>query len=243
MKIIKAFLLLILVSSCQITETIKINPDGSGTIEIFQLRDENSYLQLGRPYANSEKFTDPLFVFQDYITKYATTFVKFNKADQALFQEHANVKMHIKVDPVQMENFNIISSDFKKIEELPNLYESISLASSLKENYPVSKESFRIKYTFDGFTFKRNLVIVDQQKFDKDKKMLEERKKMYAKYKLAQSYTLKYHFPREIKSVSNEKAVISADKKTMTLEFQLSDCLQNPEITNLEVVLEQKDLE
>ncbi|MCA1919064.1 MAG: hypothetical protein LDL38_06665 [Flavobacterium piscis] len=243
MNYIKPFLLLLLISSCQITETIKINPDGSGTIEIFQLRDENSYLQLGRPYSDSEKFTDTLFVFQDYITKYATTFVKFNKSDQALFQEHANVKMHIKVDPVQMENFNIISSDFKKIEEIPNLYESISLASSLKENYPVSKESFRIKYTFDGFTFKRNLVIVDQQKFDKDKKMLEERKKMYAKYKLAQSYTLKYHFPREIKSVSNEKAVISADKKTMTLEFQLSDCLQNPEITNLEVVLEQKELE
>ena len=68
--------------------------------------------------------------------------------------------------------------------------------------------------------------------------MLEERKKMYAKYKLAQSYTLKYHFPGKIKSVSNEKAVISSDKKTMTLEFQLSDCLQNPEMTNLEVVLE-----
>ncbi|MFH6958203.1 hypothetical protein ACHRV1_12415 [Flavobacterium aquidurense] len=243
MKYISALLIIMLLTSCQVTETININPDGSGTIEVFQLRDENSYLQLGRPYSDSEKFKDTIFVFQDYITKYAVTFAKFNKSDQALFQEHANVKMHIKVDPVQMENFNVISSDFKKIEEIPNLYESLSLANSLKENYPVSKESFKIKYTFDGFTFKRNLLIVDQQKFDKDKKMLEERKKMYAKYKLAQSYTLKYHFPRAIKSVSNEKAIISSDKKTMTLQFQLSDCLQNPEITNLEVVLEQKDLQ
>lgn len=238
MKYILALISLLFFASCQITETITIKPDGSGTIEVFQLRDENSYMQLGRPYSDSEKFTDTIFVFQDYITKYAATFAKFNKLDQALFLEHANVKMHIKVDPVQMENFNIISSDFQKTEEIPNLYESLSLANSLKENYPVSKESFKIKYTFDGFTFKRNLVIVDQQKFDKDKKMLEERKKMYAKYKLAQSYNLKYHFPREIKSVSNQKAVISSDKKTMTLEFQLSDCLQNPEITNLEVVLE-----
>ena len=240
MKIIKALLLLILVSSCQITETIKINPDGSGSIEVFQLRDENSYMQLGRPLSGSEKFTDTLFVFQDYITKYAGTFVKFNKEDQALFQAHANVKMHIKLDPIQMENFNVISSDFKKIEELPNVYESLSLANSLKENYPVSKEFFKIKYTFDGFTFKRNLVIVNHEEFDKNEKMLEERKKTYAKHKLVQSYTLKYHFPGKIKSVSNEKAVLSPDKKSLTLEFQLSDCLQNPEMTNLEVVLESR---
>ncbi|QOG02249.1 hypothetical protein [Flavobacterium sp. MDT1-60] len=238
MNAIKAFLLLILVSSCQITETIKINPDGSGSIEVFQLRDENSYMQLGRPLSSSEKFTDTIFVFQDYITKYTATFVKFNKSDQALFQEHANVKMHVKLDPIQMENFNVISSDFKKIEELPNVYESLSLANSLKENYPVSKESFKIKYTFDGSVFKRYLVIVDQQKFDQDKKMFEERKKTYSKYKLAQSYTLKYHFPGKIKSISNEKAIISPDKKSFTLEFQLSDCLQNPKITNLEVVLQ-----
>lgn len=165
--------------------------------------------------------------------------MKFNKEDQALFQSHANVKMHVKLDPIQMENFNVISSEFKKIEELPNVYESLSLANSLKENYPVSKDFFRIKYTFDGFTFKRNLVIVDQEEFDKNHKMLEERKKTYAKYKLVQSYTLKYYFPGKIKSVSNEKAILSPDKKSLTLEFQLSDCLQNPEITNLEVVLEQ----
>jgi hypothetical protein len=174
MNYIKALLLLLLASSCQITETININPDGSGSLEVFQLRDENSYLQLGRPLSSSEKFTDTLFVFQDYITKYAATFVKFNKADQALFRAHANVKMHVKLDPIQMENFNVISSDFKKIEELPNVYESLSLANSLKENYPVSKEFFKIKYTFDGLTFKRNLVIVDQEEFDRNKKMLEE---------------------------------------------------------------------
>src|SRR5687767_4843749 len=126
MKKLLFFLSSILISSCQITETIKINPDGSGSIEVFQLRDENSYMQLGRPLSGSEKFTDTLFVFQDYITKYASTFVKFNKSDQALFQEHANVKMHVKLDPIQMENFNVISSDFKKIEELPNVYESLS---------------------------------------------------------------------------------------------------------------------
>ena len=75
MNYIKAFLLLLLVSSCQITETIKINPDGSGSIEVFQLRDENSYMQLGRPLSGSEKFTDTLFVFQ--VVKHFLDLIQF----------------------------------------------------------------------------------------------------------------------------------------------------------------------
>ncbi len=240
MKYIKAVLLLLLVTSCQVTETININPDGSGSIEVFQLRDENSFMQIRRSQSDSEKFRDTIFVFQDYITKYQETFVKFTKSDQALFQEHANVKMHIKVDPIQRENFNIISCEFKKIEEVPNLYETIRFANSLKENYPILKSSYKIKYTFDGTIFKRNIVILDQKKFDEDKKRMAERKKMYSKYKLVQSYTLKYHFPVKIESVSNEKAILSSDKKSVTLEFQISDCWENPQMSDLEVVLENK---
>jgi hypothetical protein len=240
---LSAFLFLLFFTSCQITETININPDGSGNIEIYSLRDENSVNQLGRQNFGSEKFKDTIFTFQDYITKYQETFVRFNKADQALFAEHANVRMHIKVDPIQMENFNRVSYDFKKVEEMPNVYESLELANSLKENYPIHRKSYKIKYCFDGIIFKRSLQIMDQEKFEKDKKEWEEREKIYSKYKLLQTYILKYHFPKKIKSVSNEKAILSSDKKSLTVEFQLSDCLKNPEITNLEVVLESKDFQ
>lgn len=238
MKLIYAFLILVLLSGCQVTETISINLDGSGTIEVNSLRDENSITQLGRNLDISERFIDTLFTFQDYITKYRETFVKFSKSDQELFQQHAGVKMHVKADPIQMENFTIVTYDFKKIEEIPNVYESLNLANSLKENYPITNSFFRIKYTFDGAIFNRNVIITDHEKFDQEKKEFEERKKMFSKYKLMQSYILRYHFLKKIKSVSNQKAIISPDKKTMTLEFQLSDCLQNPEITNLEVILE-----
>jgi len=238
MKYLSAVLFLLSFASCQITETINLNSDGSGNIEYYNLRDENSFAQLGRQDLRYEKFRDTIFTFQDYITKYQATFVRFNKADQALFTEHANVKMHIKTDPIQMENFNRVSLDFKKIETIPDIYESLGLANSLKENYPIHRKSYRIKYTFDGTFFKRTFTITDPEKFEKDKKEMEERNQMYSKYKAAQSYTLKYNFPKKIKSVSNEKAIISSDKKSLILEVQLSDCLKNPEITNLEVVLE-----
>ncbi|MTH16453.1 hypothetical protein [Flavobacterium sp. LC2016-01] len=243
MKKLQAFLFLILLSSCQITETINLNSDGSGTIEYYNLRDENSFAQLGRQNVQYEKFRDTIFTFQDYITKYHDTFVRFNKVDQALFTEHANVKMHIKTDPIQMENFNRVSLDFKKIDAIPDVYESLILANSLKENYPINRRSYRIKYSFDGTVFKRVFTITNQEKFEKDKKEMEDRERIYSKYKIVQSYTLKYYFPKRIKSVSNEKAILSSDKKSLTVEFQISDCYQNPEMTNLEVVLEQKDFQ
>lgn len=195
-------------------------------------------MQLGRNSSDSEKFIDTIFVFKDYITKYQETFVRYSKTDQALFQEHSNVKMHVKMDPIQMENFNIVSCDFKKIEEVPNVYESLSLASCLKENYTIVKPFYKIKYSFDGVTFRRNLVITDQEKFDERRKEVEGKKNVFSNYKLKQSYVLNYYFPRKIKSISNEEAVISADRKSLSLEFQLSDCLQNPNRTNLEVILE-----
>lgn len=243
MKYIFAFLILLSFSSCQITETINLNSDGSGNIEYYNLRDENSFAQLGRQDLRYEKFRDTIFTFQDYITKYQDTFVRFNKADQALFTEHANVKMHIKTDPVQMENFNKVSLDFKKIDAIPDIYESLGLANSLKENYPIHRKSYQIKCTFDGTVFKRVFTITDPEKFEKDKKEMEEREKIYSKYKIVQSYTLKYFFPKKIKSVSNEKAILSSDRKSLILEVQLSDCLKNPEITNLEVILESKDFQ
>lgn len=240
MKKLLVFLSFILFISCQITETITLNSDGSGNIEVYSRRDENSFMQGRNSSLSSEKFRDTTFFFHDYITKYQDTFVRYSKSDQELFQKHANVKMQIKVDPVQMENFNYVWYDFKKIEEIPNVYESLILANSLRENHVIQRKSYEIKYTFDGTIFKRFLVINNQEKFDKDKIEFEERKNTYSKYKV-QSYTLNYNFPKRIKSVSNSNAVISADRKSFILEFRISDCFQNPHITELEVVLESND--
>jgi hypothetical protein len=46
---------------------------------------------------------------------------------------------------------------------------------------------------------------------------------------LIQTYQLNYNFPRKIKSVSNNAATISADKKSMTISFPLNECIANPE--------------
>jgi hypothetical protein len=55
-------------ASCQVTETITLNPDGSGKIEITKLRDEQTYMHIaGENYTKEEIFEDTLYVFNDFI--------------------------------------------------------------------------------------------------------------------------------------------------------------------------------
>src|SRR6218665_3915811 len=104
MKKISIILFLLLFISCQITETLTINADGSGTIEIEQIRDENSYMQMaGEEYSKENIFRDTTYIFQDYINKYKENFVKYKAEEQQLFQKYAKVKVHLKKSSFEKE--------------------------------------------------------------------------------------------------------------------------------------------
>ncbi|MBW1656838.1 hypothetical protein [Flavobacterium quisquiliarum] len=241
MKYLLIVLILILASSCQITETITINSDGSGDIEIVQQREENSYMQLaGEEYSKENVFQDTTYVFKDYIAKYKENFAKYKPEEQQLFQKYANVKAQIKRSSYEKEFRTAFALHFDKVSEIPDLFKTEDYTSDIQHNYALTAEEhyFRIGYEFDGKTFKRSVSIINTAELEKAKSQAENFEKKYGSSKLVQSYLLKYHFPKKIKSVSNSKAVINSDKKSLTLEFKLSDCLRNPEMTNLEVILE-----
>ncbi|TRX03989.1 hypothetical protein [Flavobacterium gawalongense] len=239
---IYAFLLLgLLVTSCQITETIYLNEDGTGKIETESLRDEHSYMQLaGENYSKEEKFEDTTYVFKDFITKYSETFSKLPASEKAIFQKYATVNVHIKKSSYEKEFRTTINQNFDKISAVPDLYKTQEYADDLEHNYALTAEEhyYKVSYTFDGSLFKRTVKITDEVEFKKQQDKISDLKTRVANIKINQSYVLKYHFPRKIKSVSNANAKISEDKKALELQFLLSDCLQNPESTNLEVILD-----
>ncbi|WP_166920024.1 hypothetical protein [Flavobacterium poyangense] len=237
-----AFLGLFLLLSCQITETINLNQDGSGTIETTAIRDEHSYMQLaGEQYSKEEIFRDTTYVFQDYITKYAENFAKLPASEKAIFNQYKGVKVHLKESSFEKEVKNTFTYNFSKVEAIPDLHKTTEYADDLKHNYALSAEEhyYHVSFTFDGTTFKRVVKITNPEELKKKQEQVEKFKTKNSGFKLVQTYTLEYHFPREIKSVSNEKAIVSPDKKSLKLVLQLSDCLQNPELSNLEIVIEK----
>lgn len=241
MRYVSIFLLLILFPGCQITETITINPDGSGDLQVVQLRDENSYMQLAREeYAKENIVQDTSFVFKEYIEKYNETFLKYKPEEQELFQKYANVKVHIKNSSFEKEFRTVLSLHFNQVSEIPDVYKTENYADDIKYNYALTAEKhyYKIDYAFDGNVFKRVVSITNTEELQKAKDQYEKLKPVYGNLNLTNLYVLKYSFPKKIKSVSNDKASVSTDKKSLILELQLAECLRDPESTNLEVVLE-----
>ena len=244
---IYAFLLLgLLVTSCQITETIYLNQDGTGKIETESLRDEHSYMQLaGENYAKEEVFRDTTYIFKDFITKYSETFSRLPASEKAIFQKFATVKVHIKKSSYEKEFRTTISQNFNTIEEVADLYKTQEYADDLEHNYALTAEEhyYSVSYSFDGSIFKRIVKITDPVELKKQQDKISDLKNRVSNFKINQPYVLKYHFPRKIKSVSNVNAKISEDKKSLELQFLITDCLVNPESTNLEVILGPEEVD
>jgi hypothetical protein len=240
MKKVFLLLLLLLTISCQITETIHLNADGSGIIEVSSLRDENSYMQLAREnYSKENVYRDTTYVFADYIKKHQETFSRTPLADQNVFLKYSQVKVHKKESSYDKEFRTTITQNFQKAEEIVDLYKTQEYVDDIRNNYALSAEEhyYKVCYDYNGNRFHRIVTITDTLHQKKQIDEIEKFKEKYKGYKLIQKYVLDYHFPRKIQSVSNVLAEISADKKSLKLELLLSDCLENPLTTNLEVVL------
>lgn len=234
---------ILLTVSCQVTETIHLNADGSGIIELIELREENSYMQIAKENYSSENiFRDTTYVFGDYIKKHQETFSRTAVADQNVFLRYSDVKIHRKASSYDKEFRTTYTQNFQKASDIVDLSKTDHYLDDIINNYALSAEEhyYKVSYSYMNNRFNRTVTIIDTLEQKKEYDKIEGLKTKYKGYKLVQNYILNYHFPRKIQSVSNANAVIGEDQKSLKLEFLLTDCLQNPLITNLEVVLEEK---
>jgi hypothetical protein len=236
------FLFLVLLTvSCQVTETLQLNSDGSGIIKVEYLRDEHSYMQIAKEnYSKEDIYRDTTYVFGDYIKKHQETFSRTPVADQKVFLTYSDVKVHKKESSYDKEFRTTYTQNFQKASDIVDLSKTDHYIDDIKNNYALSAEEhyYKVCYDYTGNRFNRIVTIIDTLEQKKEFDKIEELKAKYKGYKIAQNYVLNYHFPRKIQSVSNPLAKISDDRKSLSLQFLLFDCLQNPVSTNLEVVLE-----
>jgi hypothetical protein len=198
-------------------------------------------MQIARDsYAQETIFVDTSYVFKEYLTKYKANFIKYTSSEQALFSQFENVKVHIKKSAFDKEFRTTIEQDFKKVEAIADLTKTEDYADDLKHNYALTAEEhyYSIRYMLSDNHFSRIVSITNEAIYKSEKEKIANYKKQLAGYNLVQTYTLKYHFPKAIKAVSNSQAVLSPDKKSLELRFNITDFLDNPTSTNLEIDLE-----
>lgn len=228
--------------SCQVTETIHVNEDGSGDIAVEMLRIEQSYQQIaGEEYNKNEVFEDTTYVFDDYIKKHNETFSKLTPEDKAVFNKYKGVQVHIKKNSYEKDFRTLFTQKFEKASEIADLYKTQEYVSDIVHNYALSAEEHYYKVDFQsiGDEFKRVVTIIDEAKLKTEQEKMAKIKANLSEKKLHQKLTLHYHFSKKIKSVSVPNAKISADQKSVEITFDLIESLTDPVSTSVLIKFEE----
>ena len=236
-------LALAFLSSCQFSENIYINDDGSGRMEFSFDGTELMKMAGDGMGEGNEKAIDSTFSFKELFESKKDSIAQLPAEEQAIFEELKNFTMRMVMNPETSEMKMDLITEFKNVDELQDMFSKMNKLQALNKeeqaaNNPMSSMNqggfTDLNYEFNGTVFKRKVTITDKALHQRMIDSLGEMTEMYA----SSTYKLNYHFPKPVKSVSNENALFSADRKMVTISYNFTDYLLDPEALNLEVVLE-----
>ncbi len=245
MKLKLLFLLVFagLVSSCQFTETMVLNADGSGTMSMELNLNEMMAFGGMSEMDTAESKMDTVIYIKDFLEEKKDSISKLSQADQQKLKKLENYKVNINIDSEEKIMKYDISIDFKKVSEANDILSALEQVenigpSSQKDPSEVKKDEtpdiIGVNYSFDKNIFKRDAFIKDKKIHQQQVDSLKQTEAFFA----GSLYTLSYTFPKKIKEASNPNAVFSNDKKTMVIRVQFIDYFKDPDLLDLEVKLE-----
>lgn len=249
-KLLSLSLLIVTLTSCNFTENIDVQPDGTGK---FSLEMDGTGLmamageKLGSEFGakNKAKAIDSTFTFKEIFEKQKDSIAKLSVEQQAMIKKLENFVMNIKMNVEAKQLLFSMNTPFKSVNELGGLMESMSALKELKgksdkKSDPaamlsgIGADNSKLTFSYNGKQFMRKAIVSK----DAMAKIAADSTGMAKMIFASSKYTLKYHFPKAVKSVSNPDALFSADRKTITVEYPFTDYSENPEKLNLIVVFE-----
>ncbi len=250
-KYIAAALLIIVTTSCNFTETMNLNEDGSGKISVFF--DASDLMGMGGDMFKSEdgegEVMDSIIDFKTYIAEHKDSIMALPKADREKIMRMENFKMHIIMnEPEGKMSFDMFT-DFDNVSEASNIlegFENMDAFANIGGNNnedqdevaevpgEEDQENVKVRYEFKGNVFKRDAYIKDAKKYKTQVDSLESMAMFFG----GSAYKLKYTFARKIESTNRPSATFSSDGKTMYYEVSFLDYLKDPDVMDIEVILE-----
>lgn len=240
--------LTIFLTGCYFNENIYFNEDGSGKMRFgFDASEIMKMTDKGEKESNYGKDVDCTFVFKTVLDQKRDSILKLPKKEQQLLNILEPFSAHMLLDNEENKMVFEMFTNFKTADELKDMLMVLNTANNLKGDNETkikdpdspflpfaSGNNIELSYFFENGIFKKNIAIIDRETQKQLNDSLEKMAFMYASSK----YKVEYHFPKRIKSISNDNAKFSVDGKTVFIEYGLMDYMTNPEIMNLEIVLE-----
>lgn len=243
-KLLFLLALAFMVSSCQFTETMVLNEDGSGTMAVEL--NLNEMMSFGGDMMKDSipVKIDTIINMKQFLEEKKDSIAKLSMEDQKELRKMENYSVHLNMNTETSEMSYDISTDFKSLSEVDNILNGLEKAgdfmpSNNSENMEEGEKEdtpdiIGVTYSFKNGIFKRDAYIKDEKLHQKEVDSLKSTEAFMATSK----YTLKYTFPKPIKKSSITDASYSLDGKTITVQKSFIDYFKNPDVLDLEVELE-----
>jgi hypothetical protein len=231
--------------SCQFTETMVLNEDGSGRMSINV--DMSEFMEMPGVMEADSSITkqDTIISFKTLLMEKKDSIAKLSKEQQDKLKALENYQMHMFSDPDKKQFMMDVFTDFKSVGEANDILWGFGQSgnfipgasnNSNEENAGFDEpELIGVYYTFERGKFKRDAFVKDVEEHQAQVDSLKQTESFMGGI----TYKIKYTFPRKIKSTNIPDALYSEDRKTMELEKSFIDYFKNPDILDIEVELEQ----
>ncbi len=228
--------------SCNFTEDLYLKEDGSGKISINFDGSQLMEMAGDEMMKKEEKAMDSIISFKEFLEEKKDSIANLPESEQAKLKRLENFKMHMLMNPEKKEMKFELFTQFNSVDELTDLFASMKDAGALQQGASAapdgplneSGEATDVAYSFKGNSFSRVTSILDEELLKQTVDSLDQMKMFLA----GSTYTLRYHFPKKIKSISLEKALLGQDGKSFELEVDFLEYMKNPKVLDVEVELE-----
>ena len=242
-QILTVALVAVFTYSCNFTEEIHLQEDGSGMLSINFDGSELMEMAGDKMTKENEKPIDSIISFKDLLEVKKDSIAQLSAEAQAKLKKLEPFNMHMVMNPTEKVMKFDLFSEFADVNEVNDAFNAFREASLMGPNsqpeqptpMPMSEQSTEVTYAFDNNTFSRTAKIIDPELLQQNIDSLQGTEMFLS----GSTYTLKYHFPRKVKSTTAEAATFSADGKTLIYEVSFLEMMKDPKLLDIEVELEE----
>jgi hypothetical protein len=243
-RVVYSVVLAFTIVSCQFTETLVLNEDGSGIMSIEM--DMSEMMAFGAMGADTTVIKmDTIINIKDILIEKKDSIATLSAEQQQRYKAMENYSLNLKMDSEAGIMVFDMHTNFKNISEANNLMNGLEKSGDFipgmsgmevkNEESENSSSVTGVSYTYTNGSFKRDNFIIDKEKHKKQVDSMQSAESFMSSMK----YKLKYTFPKKIKKSSIEDATYSLDGKTIEIERAFIDYFKNPDILDLEIELEK----
>ncbi|MBC3847535.1 hypothetical protein H8K90_14150 [Winogradskyella echinorum] len=261
-KFILLFAMVCFLTSCNVTESIVFNENGSGQFLItYEMGEAMKVFEqsMGGGKSDSEKeeggeTMDTTMVFADIMETYKDSVAALPEEKRLAMEAVKDMFMNMKMNEDEgVMNFGI-GLNFNSIDDLKDINEKIRKAQSLnsqgdqvgsmKENSPLGNffgsENSKTGYILTENSFARvtQIDIPEGAAEDAMEELFneeDESNQQFMDYFENAFYNVKLTFPKPVKSIDVEGAEFSKDRKTVTYRINWIEYLKNPLVLDANV--------